>query len=101
VGIELGVEDVNTVLAPREQSFVLEGVDGESYETLLQSIGDRHVFITYDQGRLELLSPSWKHDPRSRRIAMLITILAEELEPDQCFYVRNVSTGSGERRRST
>jgi Uma2 family endonuclease len=100
-----------TTLAPKEQRFVLDGVDWEFYEALLRRIGDRHVFITFDQGRLELMSPSWKHGTRSRRIAMLITILAEELdipiqgggsttfrredvqgglEPDQCFYVQNV-----------
>ena len=68
------------LLAPSEQRFLLDGVDWMFYESLLERIGDRHVFITFDRGRLELMSPSWKHDTRSRRIAMLITIVADELD---------------------
>jgi Uma2 family endonuclease len=107
---------MTSALASGEQRFVLDEVDWEFYESLLRRIGDRHVFITFDQGRLELMSPSWKHDTRSRRIAMLITLLAEELdvpiqgggsttfrredvqaglEPDQCFYVQNVDRVRG------
>jgi hypothetical protein len=42
---------MTTVLAPKEQRFVLDGVDWGFYETLLRRIGDRHVFITFDRGR--------------------------------------------------
>jgi Uma2 family endonuclease len=103
-------------LVPSEQSFLLHGVDWPFYESLLERLGDRHIFITFDRGRLELMSPSWKHATRSRRIAMLITIVADELgipiqgggsttfrredisvglEPDQCFYVRHVDRVRG------
>jgi Uma2 family endonuclease len=103
-------------LVPSEQSFLLDGVDWMFYESLLERIGGRHVFITFDRGRLELMSASWKHATRSRRIAMLITIVADELgvplqgggsttfrrediavglEPDQCFYVQHVDQVRG------
>jgi Uma2 family endonuclease len=93
------------------QQFVLDDADWKLYEELLHRIGDRHVFITYDRGRLELMSPSFKHDKRARLMGLLISVLAEELEipmqgggsttfrredldqglePDQCFYVKNV-----------
>ncbi len=93
------------------QQFVLDDADWKFYQELLQRVGDRHVFITYDRGRLELMSPSFRHDKRARSIGLLINILAEELaipmqgcgsttfrredldqglEPDQCFYVKNV-----------
>lgn len=96
---------------PLEQQFVLDDVDWQFYENLLEQVGDRHIFITYDRGRLELMSPSFKHDKRGRRIGLLISILAEELEipiegggsttfrrkdlkrglePDECFYIGNV-----------
>ncbi|HEY0796927.1 MAG TPA: hypothetical protein VGD64_14235 [Acidisarcina sp.] len=33
----------------------------ETYERLLEDIGDGHVRLTYDQGRLEIMSPSNPH----------------------------------------
>lgn len=101
---------------PIEQRFVLDDADWELYDSLLRRVADRHVFITYDRGRLEMMSPSWKHDKRSSHIAMLIWILADEmnipfegggsttfrradqqagLEADQCFYVQNVDRVRG------
>jgi len=97
---------------PIEQQFLLEDADWELYEAILERVGDRHIFVTYDRGRLELMSPSYKHDMRGRAIALLVNILAEELqiplqgagsttfrredldqglEPDECFYIRNVN----------
>ena len=91
---------------PSEQRFVLDDVDWQFYEDMLRRVGDQHVFITYDRGRLELMSPSWEHDSRSHFIGLLLYILGTELnvlvrgggsttfrredleaalEPDQCF----------------
>jgi len=99
-----------------EQRFVMEDVDWEFYETVLQRVGDRHVFVTYDKGRLELMSPSYRHDRRAHLIGLLINVLGEELligvmgggsttfrrkdketglEPDQCFYVQHVDAIRG------
>src|SRR5690349_2537220 len=93
------------------QQFVLDDISWELYDAILKAIGDRRVFVTYDRGRLELMSPSYQHDKRGRRMALLINILAEELqipiegggsttfrrqdleqglEPDEYFYVQNV-----------
>ena len=105
-----------TTAAPTEQRFLLDGVDWAFYESLLRQVRDRHIFITYDRGRLELMSPSWKHDKRSRLLGLLVSILCEELgipvegggsttfrredlekglEADQCFYLRNVDRVQG------
>ncbi len=94
-----------------EQQFVLDDVGWDFYESILKQVGDRHIFVTYDQGTLELMSPSFKHDKRGRLLGLLINVVAEELgipmqgagsttfrrkelerglEPDQCFYVQNV-----------
>src|SRR4051794_21003148 len=103
---------MTTTTAPDlEQRFVMNDVDWEFYESVLQRVGDQHVFVTYDRGRLELMSPSYWHDRRARLIALLVTIFSEELsvpiigcgsttfrrreketglEPDQCFYVKQV-----------
>jgi Uma2 family endonuclease len=97
---------------PISQQFLLEDADWQFYEALLRRIGDRRIFVTYDSGRLEIMSPSYRHDRHSRRLALLINIISEELripilgggsttfrrkdldkglEPDECFYVQNVS----------
>ncbi|HEY8667984.1 MAG TPA: Uma2 family endonuclease [Tepidisphaeraceae bacterium] len=107
---------MTAIATPTEQRFILDHADWDLYESLLRGVADQHVFLTFDRGRLELMSPSWKHDLRSRRIALLVMILAEELdvpiigggsttfrsegadaglEPDQCFYVQQVDAIRG------
>ena len=97
--------------APTEQRFQLSCVEWDLYEYLLDQIGDRHVFLTFNDGSIELMSPSYQHDMRGRSLGLLVNILAEELririkgagsttfkrkdlniglEPDQCFYIANV-----------
>lgn len=94
---------------PAEQ-FVFYDVDWEFYESMLRRLDGRRVFVTFDKGRLELMSPSFKHDDYGRLLGLLIHILADELdlplkgcksttfrrrelekglEPDECFYVAN------------
>ena len=101
------------------QRFVLDGVDWDFYETILRQVGDRHVFVTYDEGTLELMSPSYQHDRSAELFGALVRILAEELrvplisagsttlkqkllrrglEPDRCFYLGNVPAIRGKRK---
>ena len=98
------------MLAMPEQHFVLTGVNWQGYESLLEAIGEQRVFITYDRGKVELMSPSWEHDNRAETIGQLVRIIAEELdiaikgggsttfrredvdrglEADKCFYIRH------------
>lgn len=107
---------MTTSAARTEQRFVMDFASWDLYEAILRHLGDRHIFVTYDQGRLELMAPSWRHDKRSRLIARLIDILAEEtsipiegggsatirrkslqrgLEADQWFYVANAAAVRG------
>ena len=53
---------MTTLADPIEQHFQLDCVDWEFYETILNQLGDRHVFVTFDDGSIELMSPSWEHD---------------------------------------
>jgi Uma2 family endonuclease len=108
-----------TTAIPEQQQFVLEDADWQLYEETLKRVGDRHVFVTYDRGRLELLSPSYEHDRRARLLGLLVNVVAEELsiriigggsttfrrkdlkqglEPDQCFYVQNVDRIIGKKK---
>jgi Uma2 family endonuclease len=110
---------MSTLLDPTEQHFVLNDVDWQAYEALLRVVGDQRVFVTYDRGRVELMSPSWEHDNRAETIGQLVRIVAEEfgvalkgggsttfrregldrgLEPDKCFYVRNESCVRGKKK---
>lgn len=107
---------MTTLADPVEQHFRLDCVDWEFYQTLLDQLGDRHVFVTFNDGSIELMSPSWEHDKRGRRLGLLVSVLAEELnipvegggsttfkredalaglEPDECFYVGNFQRVTG------
>lgn len=90
---------------------VLPNVSWETYERLLTDLSDCSVpHLTYDQGRLEIMSPTAKHEKVNRSIELLVRITALEMnievgslgsttfkrediargfEPDSCFYVQN------------
>ena len=101
-----------TVASPPEQRVVLSQVSWETYERLL----DEHLEcsaprFTYDQGVLEIISPSAEHEWYNQLVSDLVKLLARELriellslgsttfkrasakqgfEPDSCFYVTHI-----------
>ena len=99
-------------LVAAEKRFVLHDVSWETYEQLLSDYQDRSTpRLTYDQGELEIMSPSLPHEEVSQILALLINVICEErdinvkdlgstthkrkdllkgLEPDGCFYIQNV-----------
>jgi Uma2 family endonuclease len=105
---------------PVGQSLLLDDVDWPTYSRLLRAFAERpHVRLTYDEGRLEIMSPILKHDNTSRFLLLLITTLAEELdlpllpggattlrrrlrqkgaEPDECFWIANADRMEGRQR---
>ena len=93
------------------QWFLLSGVSWEFYENVLTELRDRPVRVTFDRGSLEFTSPSYRHESGGRVLGMLLDVAAEEfdipvkgarsttfrrkdldrgLEPDDCFYIRNL-----------
>src|SRR5687767_10835429 len=91
------------------QHMVLEDVSWGFYERLLKEIGDRPIRVTYDQGRLEMMSPLPEHERVGLLIHDLLRLLTLELglpmvclgsttfrredklkgtEPDDCFYFK-------------
>ena len=73
-------------------------------------VGNRHVFVTYDRGRVELMTVGWPHENRAALIGRMVSAVSEGLrvpiksggsttfrrrdvdrglEPDKCFYVAN------------
>lgn len=89
--------------------IVLEGVGWATYDMLLRDLG-RHppLRLTYDRGRLQIMSPLPEHERCGGPLALLIQVLAKVsglpcsgfgsmtirredlargLEPDECFYL--------------
>jgi Uma2 family endonuclease len=92
------------------QRFRVSGVDWQSYEQILEALGEHHVRITYDRGELELMSPLMPHELYKKWFGDFFVLLALELriplrgcgsatfrkqeagrglEPDECFYLAN------------
>ena len=102
---------METVEIPSEQRTVLHNISWETYEHLLADHRDRSSpRFAYDQGVLEIMVVSSRHERPNRLISLLIELVAEEMEldlvnlgsttfrredlqrgfePDTCFYVQN------------
>jgi Uma2 family endonuclease len=101
------------------ERFVFDDADWKFYELILKRVGDRHIFVTYDGERLEVMSPSPEHERHASRLEKIIWLLTLELrmpcesmgsftlkqrkanrglEPDRCFYTRNSAAVIGKRR---
>ncbi len=94
-----------------EQRIVLENIRWQTFEMLLEDLGDnRAALLAYDKGLLEIMSPLMSHEYYNRLIDRLIFVLAEELnleiksvgsmtckrqdlergiEPDSSYYIQN------------
>jgi Uma2 family endonuclease len=99
----------------------LQDVDWDDYEHLLTQMESHHPGhrLSYDRGRLIIVSPSSEHERYKEFAHILIFILSEEmgltietagattfknkllkkgLEPDTCVYVQNAERVIGKRR---
>src|ERR1700722_12930419 len=102
----MAVLEASTPLAD-QRHMVLEDISWGFYEHLLEEIGDRHVRVTFDDGRLEIMSPLFTHELYGEWINRLIELICLErsipvasagsttfalrkrkkgLEPDKCYY---------------
>jgi Uma2 family endonuclease len=100
------------------EGVVLHGIRWQTYEALLADIHSGSVRMTYDRGELEIMAPSWRHGVGAKNLGRLVDVLADELEmdyksggmttfrredlarglePDDCFYFKNVSLILGKR----
>jgi Uma2 family endonuclease len=99
-----------TVAHKTEAQVFLSDVDWETYEKLRAVDRNRNVRMTYDDGDLEIISPSKLHERIADLLGLLIRIWAEELhislqgcrsmtfkrkdlkkgfEPDNCYYIQH------------
>jgi len=94
---------------PNGASLVFQDVSWEDYEALVEDLWDRPgLRVTYDEGRLEIISPLPEHEEYKEFISRMVYLLSDELdinveprgsatwkrkrlrkgtEPDTCFYV--------------
>jgi Uma2 family endonuclease len=62
-----------------DETVVLEGVSREEFEEILSDLGDsRARRVAYDNGRLEIMSPSQIHERIARILTTLLDVLAAE-----------------------
>jgi Uma2 family endonuclease len=105
---------------PPGSTLILTDVTWEEYESLVDDLGDHSsVRLAYDQGRLEVMSPTSDHDQLGIMCSLLAYVLGEETgsdvesfgsttfkrrrsgkgaEPDACFYVQTAARIIGRRR---
>ena len=98
---------------PAGSTLVIPDVSWADYERLLEELGDGYApRVWYDDGRLEVVTPSGKHERAKDFILRVAHVLAEELgiplealgsttfkqktfrrgaEPDTCFYVQHAT----------
>ena len=97
----------------------LEQISWDVYEDLLNHLGDRPGYrVSYNRGRLEIMSPLPEHEEFKEMFLLFARIVAEELgilletrgsatykqkrqsqgvEPDTSFYVQNATAMIGKR----
>jgi Uma2 family endonuclease len=102
-----------------DERVVLDHVSWETYESLLDDDVERRVpRITYDQGAMELVTPSMPHEEDADTIAQMVKIvsavagisirsvasttfrrrdLQRGFEPDASFYIQNAPRIRGQR----
>jgi len=104
--------------AQRPLSPVMAGVSWQTYARLRRELDEAgtNVRITYDRGRMELMSPTPRHDKWKKLIAQLVEALAADrdvpisafgsttwkredlaqgLEADECYYVQHAEAMRG------
>jgi Uma2 family endonuclease len=90
-------------------SVVIDGATWADYESMLHIVGDRHIFVNYDQGVMEVMVPSHIHEDLKDCLRLMVDILGEEaevpmhnggstthrredlekgVEPDECYWLR-------------
>jgi Uma2 family endonuclease len=104
---------------PQGSTLVIQQASWDDYECLLQDLRDRHSLrVSYDQGRLEIMSPLPEHEEYGRCIDLLMRAFAQAhkikvqnygaatwkrqslnrgAEPDSCYYVANAVRVIGKR----
>ncbi|MGF1933807.1 MAG: Uma2 family endonuclease [Nostoc sp. ChiQUE02] len=112
--------ELKRIHVPPGQRVLLRDVTWQELEAILEDLGEhRAARIAYDRGILEIMAPLPEHEDDKEIISDLVKALLEELdiefrclgsttfknqamaqgiEPDQCFYIKNESKIRGKKR---
>jgi Uma2 family endonuclease len=98
---------------------VLSGISWDTYERILDEMGESHQRVTYDNGELEFMTISFEHEQFGEWIGQLIFFVALELktalcsggsttlkkslrnvglEPDKCYWIHHEKEMRGKKR---
>lgn len=108
---------MTAVLETTAEATILRNVSWKTYESLLEDYQDCRVpRFSYDQGNLEIMSPTPRHEKRSVSLGSMVEALADGwnisaegygsttfkradiesgFEPDECFYIQNAAVMIG------
>lgn len=106
-----------SAISSPEQLVILDSVTWDTYERLITEHGERcGTRFTYDEGVLQIMVVSSRHEGLNRTLATLVEVLAEEwgvdiarlgsmtfkrkdlqrgFEPDSCFYIQHADAIHG------
>jgi len=98
---------------PPASTLILHEIDWEEYEELLDALGEANgLRISYDEGTLQIMTLSSRHEKYARLIDNLVSLFSIRMrikvlcfgsatmkrqdklrgaEPDSCFYVQNAN----------
>jgi len=95
---------------------LLRNISWQTYEALLRDLVNSHLRLTYDQGNLEIMSPSPQHAKIGKVLARMVETLTMELdiplvalakttwkhealakgcEADECYYIPRADWATG------
>ena len=104
---------------PPDSTLILHGISWEEYESLLEAVGESAgTRISYDRGRLQIMTLSSEHENYAELIKQLVGLLSfrqrikvlhfgsmtmktnregKGSEPDACFYVQSAASIGGKK----
>lgn len=101
------------------EHMVLPHITWETFERILEEVGETHYRVTYQDGKLEFMTISFEQDNIGRWIGRLIFFIALELkmplcsggsttlkeslrtvglEPDECFWIKHEQSMRGRKK---
>jgi Uma2 family endonuclease len=107
---------MSTVISPAEQRVIVDDVSWSTYLRLCEADGGRRGRMSYDQGTLEIMSPSKLHEHAKRLLGRMVEAYTEErgigiesvssttfqrgdlqrgFEADECYYVEHAEAVRG------
>lgn len=90
--------------------ILLTDIRWETYKALADDLGDRHIFLTYDRGSLEIMTVGSEHERYKTVVGRFVELMTMELriricslgsttqqrkdlqralESDECYYIAN------------